>query len=189
MFLSSVKKVNLYKLLFLIDEDLADQERHKRCPFCNSPLHFSNYLRKPRGGPENLPEEIRIRHSLCCSSESCRRRVLPPSCRFLGRKVYFKVSILVMLTLKQGHPESYSFRQIGDLFKVSRQTLKRWIVYFKEVFPVSSVWQRLRGRVGLEVSQGSLPSSLVLFFTGFSESVEVGLLKLLLFLTEGSVMV
>ena len=49
-----VKKASLFQLLYKIDLDLAKQYQHKRCPFCNGPLHFANYERKPHGGPENI---------------------------------------------------------------------------------------------------------------------------------------
>lgn len=188
MFLDSVRKVNLYKLLYLIDKDLAHQQRLLKCPFCHSPLHFSNYQRKPRGGPEDLPEDLLIRHSLCCSSETCRRRVIPPSCRFFGRKVYWHVIILVVLTLKQGRSEGYSFRKLKALFGISRQTLHRWISYFKDVFPVSRRWKKLRGRVSPNISNDQLPAALVLLFIGQAETVEIGWVKLLLFLSGGKAM-
>lgn len=78
---------NLFYLLYLIDLDLAEQCRQLKCPYCGSVLHYARYSRKPRGGPNTLPEEYMIRHGLCCSGEYCRRRTLPASCLFMGRRL------------------------------------------------------------------------------------------------------
>ena len=134
MLIESLQRITLYELLFQIDQELAEQKRTHNCPFCGSALHVSNYLRKPRGGPDNIPEKLLCRHSFCCSSESCRKRVLPISCRFWERKVYWGVVILVVMTLKQGRANGYGAGKLTRLFDISRHTLKRWIAYFKQAF-------------------------------------------------------
>ena len=134
MILKAIQKVKLYQLLFLIDQDLTEQKRAKACPYCGASLHTANYLRKPRGGPGNLPEAFSLRHSLCCSSESCRKRVLPPSMRFWDQKVYWGVVILVAVVLQQRRTEGYSAGKLIQMIGVSRPTLKRWMHYFKKVF-------------------------------------------------------
>ena len=83
-----LQRVSLFRLLHRIDQDLAEKSRLAGCPYCQGPLHRARYLRKPRGGPENIPEEYFFRLSLSCGREHRRRRVLPPSCMFMGRKVY-----------------------------------------------------------------------------------------------------
>ena len=100
MILDTIHNVKLYQLLFFIDKDLAEQKRIKACPFCGAPLHTSNYFRNPRGGPDHIPESWTLRHSLCCSAENCRKRVLPPSLRFWDRKVYWSIVILVTIVLQ-----------------------------------------------------------------------------------------
>lgn len=177
MILDTIQKVKLYQLLFQIDQDLAEQQRTKSCPYCGSTLHTSNYPRKPRGGPDNLPDHLLIRHSLCCSSEDCRKRVRPVSCRFWDRKVYWSVVILVTVILHQGRIEGYSATRIMQLFGVSRHTLKRWIHYFKKTFPVSNRFKRIRGLVGMELPPGSIPSVPVLLLIDRLGSAEEGLIR------------
>ena len=185
MILEAIQKVKLYDLLFLIDKDLAERQRAKACPFCNSPLHYSNYSRKPRGGPEKLPEEYLLRFSLCCSAEGCRRRVLPGSLRFWDQKVYFGVVMLVVTALRQRRTDGYSASKLMKIFGVCRHTLKRWTGYFEEIFPFSSRWQKVKGRIGIDASNTDLVAAVVSDFIKHSVSVERGLVLSLAFLSGG----
>ena len=177
MILETIRNVKLYQLLFFIDKDLADQKRVNACPFCGAPLHTFNYFRNPRGAPGNIPELLTLRHSLCCSAENCRKRVMPPSLRFWDRKVYWSIVILVTVVLQQKRTEGYSAGKIMKMVGISRHTLKRWIHYFKEVFPESGRWKRIRGRMGVEVGRGQNPSAIILFFIERSGSTEDGLIR------------
>ncbi len=185
MILNTIQKVKLYQLLFHIEQDLSEQQRAKNCPFCGAPLHTSNYPRKPRGGPDNLPDDLLVRHSLCCSSESCRKRVLPASCRFWDRRVYWSVVILVTILLQQKRTEGYSASKLMRLVGVSRHTLKRWIHYFSRIFPLSGRWKRIRGLIGLEMDTSNIPSTPVLLLIerfGYTQ----GLIKSLLLFSGGA---
>ncbi len=189
MLLETLQKAKIFQVLYLIDEEIAERQRLEACPFCGSPLHYSNYLRKPRGGPDNLPEELLIRHSFCCAKEECRKRVLPVSCRFWNRKVYWGAVILVIMTLQQNRTEGYSAGKLMKLFAISRQTLKRWLDYFRQIFPSSSIWQRIKGHIGIEISPNDLPKVVVLFFIKQAESEQRGLINSLRFLLGGFKMV
>ena len=181
-----LQKSSLFSLLYRIDTDLANQHREEGCPFCDGLLHQANYQRKPRGGPENLPEEHMIRRSLCCSQENCRRRTLPPSCLFMGRRVYWGGVILVVMTLRQNRPEGASTIRLMRMFGISRKTLFRWIAYFRDEFPISTQWQRLRGRVNSSVRDTSLPGGLLDYFIRHADSAEKGLVHCLGFLATGT---
>ena len=65
-------------------------------------LHRACYPRKPRGvgGARDATYEHRL--SFCCATDGCRRRITPPSVRFLGRKVYLGVIVIVVSALEQG---------------------------------------------------------------------------------------
>ncbi len=188
MILETIQKVKLYRLLFQIDEDLAEQQRAKACPFCNAKLHNSNYPRKPRGGPDDLPDDLLIRHSLCCSALACRKRVLPGSCRFWDRKVYWGVVILALVTLQQGRAEGYSAGKLMRLFKISRHTLKRWIRYFRKDFPGTTRWKRIKGYFKFEFPDELLPGGIVRLLIERSGSVERGLIGSLQLLLGGTEM-
>ena len=179
-----IEKVSLFRILHRIDTDLCEQQRHKGCPYCGGPLHQSNYERKPRGGPENIPDEYLIRQSLCCGRPYCRRRTLPASCRFMGRRVYWGCVVLVVITLKQNRPDAASARKIKERFGISRKTLKRWIAYFRDEFPASIHWQRLRGRLVSRVSNNELPAGLINYFLKNFQSPQQALIGCLMFLAS-----
>lgn len=117
-------------------------------PYCAGPLHRGAYVRKPRGGPADLPEECAVRRSWCCGREGCRRRVLPPSTLFWGRRVYWGAVVLVVTALRQGRVVGITVQRVQALFGVTRPTLTRWLRYFRELFPQTPTWRRLVGRLG-----------------------------------------
>lgn len=178
-----IQKSNLFHLLHLIDLDLAKQQQQGRCPYCGGPLHQARYKRKVWGVPGGTPEEHLMRQSLCCGRQECRRRSLPPSCIFWGRRFYWAGVILVVMALRQRRPQGASARQITKQFGISRKTLFRWMVYFQEVFPHSAQWQRLRGRISPIVRDEALPGSLLGYF--LKHGAEQGLIACLRFLAEG----
>jgi len=181
-----LQKASLFSLLQRIDLDLAEQVQIKGCPFCSSALHQANYERKPRGGPVSIPEEYLIRRSLCCAGPECRRRTKPPSSLFMGRRVYWGCVILVVMTLGQGRLYGASIAKLERMFSISRQTIKRWIAWFRDEFPQSAQWHRLRGRVICTVSNDDQPSALVFHFMNHFPTSEQALVACLRFLASGS---
>ena len=181
-----LQKAKLYQLLFRIDCHFSEIVKQQGCPFCNGTLHQADYPRKPRGPFKNLPEEYQKRHSLCCSCENCRKRSLPPSCRFFGRKVYFWPVILIVMTLRQNKVNSYSAGRLMSLFNISRNTLKRWFQYFKYSFPLLPQWQRVRGLIPTHISNHEIPGSLLSFYLHhFKDEKMEALIQCLIVLTFG----
>ncbi|MBF0234993.1 MAG: hypothetical protein HQK65_18450 [Desulfamplus sp.] len=181
-----LKKKSLFFLLYTIDKEIAEQYRSKRCPYCGGPLYYANYLRKPRGEPEGVPEECFILFSLCCGTEGCRCRVTPPSCRFLGRKVYWFVVILITAVDWQNNTEESSIFKLSKQLGISRNTLKRWFTFFRETFPRSQPWQRVRGQVPASVKNEALPSSLINHFLKVKSCAEEAVISCLKFLSLGA---
>jgi hypothetical protein len=62
-----------------------------------SKLHRSDYDRKPRGGPQ-----WEVRFSFCCAQEGSRRRHIPPSVRFMGRRVYAGLVVVLVSAMIHG---------------------------------------------------------------------------------------
>jgi len=148
----------LYYVLAEVDLDLQRQARAARCPYCDGPLHDARYERKPRGGPQ-LPGFLCIRLGLCCGR--CRRRTLPPSILFLGRKVYWGAVIVMIAAARQRRAGSASASKLRKQFGVSWKTVKRWVHWFSEIFPASGGWQALRGRFGPHLRDDDLPAGLL----------------------------
>jgi hypothetical protein len=88
--------------LLALDRELAAEAKARGCPRCHGVLDVADYWRKPRGGPFALDDAYSRRLSLCCRRDGCRLRVTPPSVRFLGRRVYVSVVVLLCGVLQQG---------------------------------------------------------------------------------------
>ena len=179
-----IGRVTFFELLHRFDCELAERTRTAGCPSCGGPLHRAGYDRKPRGGPP-VPDELCRRLSLCCGQEGCRRRTLPPSCLFFGRRVYWGCVVLVVVALRQGQPESYSANKLRRLLGVTRQTLVRWMAYFRDVFPSSPCWQRVRGLVEPDIRNTELPASLLERLSDACGGAEEGVAATLRLLASG----
>jgi len=75
---------------------------------------------------------------------------------FWGRRVYWAATFLVVSALRQGRAEGFSARRLRELFGISRPTLCRWLQYFRDVFPQTSRWLRISGRLWPPVGSGAL---------------------------------
>ena len=87
----------LFQLQEKVDADLTEAARLKGCLLCGGRLHRSDYDRKPRGGPQ-----WDVRFSLCCAQEGCRRRHTPASVRFMGRRVYAGLVVVLVSAMVHG---------------------------------------------------------------------------------------
>lgn len=143
-----------------IDEMIAAQVAAGRCRYCDGPLHRGNYHRKPRGGlMATAGEAFTRRHSLCCGRRGCRKRALPPSLRFLGRRVYLEVIVVLASVMAQILATS---REAVAASGVPWRTLGRWGCWWREVFPRLPTWAELRARfVPPPPDEAQLPRSLV----------------------------
>ncbi len=158
---------SFFDLLLRFDEDLAEEVRHAGCA-CGGALHRAFYERKPRGGPAGLGPEHAVRFSYCCEKEGCRRRATPASLRFLGRKVFFGVVVLLVPVLRDG-PAPKRLERLSAEFAVSLRTLRRWIRWWRETFAASRFWLASQGLFSRPVASQALPSSLLLAFEGLGE--------------------
>ncbi len=154
---------SFFALLLRLDHDVAAQAREVGCA-CGGVLHSARYVRKPRGGPEGLGPEHALRLSFCCSVEGCRRRLTPPSLRFLGRKVFFGVWVLLLPILREG-PTPQRLHRLAEAFSVSPRTLLRWRQWWREAVAQSRFWESMRGRWATPVAVEALPGSLLAAFS------------------------
>lgn len=176
----------LYELLLRMDRGLAEQARQSGCEYCGGPLHSANYRRRPRGIPDELQldPEFELCFSLCCSIEGCRRRHLAPSVRFLGRRVYIGVVVLLVAAMRQG-PTPRTVRRLQMLVGADRRTIERWCRWWKESLPRTTSWRRGRGHFDRPVEEVRLPQSLIERFREPMLDRVVGTLKFLSLLGHG----
>ena len=148
-----------WDFLFTIDQDLAEAAKAARCPACGGRLDGANYPRKPRG-IRILPDHCSRRLSFCCAREGCRKRVTPPSVRFLGRKVYLGAVVVLVSAMRQG-PSPRRVRELTELFGASRETIYRWREFWNEHFPTSTFWKSARVRLVPVFTITEFPRSLL----------------------------
>lgn len=161
LYLDVVEDAAFFRVLQRIDRELAQQARQGGCQHCGGHLHAAYYGRAGRGGPPGLSDDLRVRFSLCCGAEGCRKRHLPGSCLFFGRRWYWGVIVLIVSVLQQRTLAGVCVERLHLEFGVSRATVGRWLRYFRHIFPQSLVWQRARGLVAAEVRNDQLPRSLL----------------------------
>jgi len=181
-----IKKKNLFSHLYTIDKQTAEDYRQLPCPHCGGPLYFSNYKRKPRGEPEGVPEEYFVQFSLCCGTQGCRKRLMPPSCRFLGRKIYWFAVIVCILTDWQNNNEKVTIFDLSIQTGICWNTIKRWLAFFHDTFPAGRTWGMLRGQISACVRNNTLPSSFINYCRKFKSNVKDTLVSSLILLSGGS---
>jgi hypothetical protein len=145
---------SLFRLLSRIDAELAAETRRAGCQHCAGRLHVADFPRKPRGCPAAVIEEYSRRLSFTCGH--CDLRATPASVRFLGRRVY--VAVVLMLS---SPPDSASAGQLGSLLSISRRTVLRWRRWWTQEFPRTRFWQSLRSRFIPPIARTQLPQSLL----------------------------
>jgi hypothetical protein len=151
-------------LLLRIDHELAAQARADGCR-CGGALHRADYPRKPRSCPAEVRPDHSSRLSFCCSL--CRRRATSMSVRFLGRRVYLALAVV-----------------LGMALGVPRRTLARWRDWWHEQFPRTPLWRATSARFMPPVPEAQLPGELIARFTGPAQEA---LMRLLVWLSPVTV--
>lgn len=171
----------LWDFVFRIDCREAEGVREAGCRHCGGVLHSAGYVRKPRGIPYLLGAkraDLAFRHSFCCSA--CRRRTLPASVRFLGRRLYVGlVVVLLPALLGDGSPSAAA--SACQRLHLSLRTLRRWRRWWQEEFSSSRFWRAHRSRL-VPGAADRLPGDLVAACRGGCVGRGV---RALLFLCEG----
>ena len=177
-YLDLLNSGTLFRGLCAIDRELASRTRAGRCPHCGNALHSAHFARKPRGELRDAspPPECRIRLGLCCGT--CRRRALPPSVLYLGRRVYWGAAVLLVTSAAQGL-QPCTINELCERFGVTRRTVKRWVQFFLAAFPRSDAWRRLRGHVSASVANDLLPRSFLSWLLDERKNAEGALIDAL----------
>ena len=167
---------NFFHILLQIDIELAAETRASKCHHCGGTLHRANYSRKPRCCPDDIRTEFESRFSFCCNQ--CRKRNTSVSVRFLGRRVYLGLAVVLMSAGRS--PSTTSMAQLSETLNVPARTIQRWRQWWVEQFPRTPLWQAACARFMPPVNLSQLPNSLIERFTGLAEAL---MQRILLFLT------
>jgi hypothetical protein len=150
---------SFWSFLTSVDEDLAKRAQRQGCS-CGGRLHCANYPRAPRSGLHHLPDDYRCRLSFCCDRDGCRKRLTPPSVRFLGRKAYLGAIVVLISAMRQG-PTPRRVCEISSLFGVDTATIARWQTFWRDHVPRTPFWKEARARLVPVVEIVGLPLSLL----------------------------
>ncbi len=158
----------LYATLLQIDKDLAAETREKGCPHCGGVLHSACYPRKLKGFCSPFDNKKIVRFSFCCSTDGCRRRITPPSVRFLGRRRYLSAVVVLVSAMFHGLTTK-RVEELEKLIGVSHRTLCRWQTWWQEAFPASRFWKYSKAHIVAPLDSFHLCRSLVEHFSAQNE--------------------
>jgi hypothetical protein len=155
-----LRDVEYFKLLLEMDREALELAQEAGCPCCGGRLDRGDYLRKPRGEPAGVPEGFAVRFSLCCSVDGCRRRLTPSSVRFLARRVYVGVAVLLVAAAMQG-PSPARVKRLSESLGMAPRTARRWLAWWQTSFAGGDLFRTLRGLLRRRVSAKALPRELL----------------------------
>lgn len=143
-----------------IDAEHAEQVQRSGCRECGGALDHADYARKPRGELGEAAGSYERRCSFCCRVDGCRKRATPASLRFLGRKVYIAVLVIVasarartVRVIGRGSPRSVQ--------GVPVRTVRRWLDWWQTVFALGAFWSEAKAFFATPVDVRELPVSLL----------------------------
>lgn len=169
-----------------IDEISAQRVKEGGCADCGGPLDRADYERKPRGDLGDAAGAFTRRRSFCCRRDGCRHRATPPSLRFLGRKVYAAVIVVVASVI--GRAQALVGRGAPrQVAAVPVRTVRRWLNWWNVAFALTSFWKEAKGFFATPVEEATLPGSLLARFGAPSAMTLTLLLRLIAPITTASV--
>ena len=147
----------LFSFVERIDRDAVTRVAAAPCPHCGGRLDRADFPRKPRGLPAGVGKIYERRPSLCCRTDGCRRRQTPRLVGLLSRRVYASVVVVLIAALCQG-PSPTRMSALREAVGASPRTVRRWLVWWREVFPASDAWRRLQAAL-VPPPNGPLPAA------------------------------
>ena len=128
-----------------------------------------------------MRDEYSSRLSFCCAV--CRKRTTSLSVRFLGRRVYLALAVVLVSGSRTASTPT-GVRLSAEL-GVARQTLQRWQAWWVEQFPRTPLWRATCARFMPSVPEAQLPGELITRFAGLAPEALVRLLVWLSPVTVG----
>jgi len=125
-----------------------------------------------------MRDEYSSRLSFCCAL--CRKRATSLSVRFLGRRVYLALAVVLASASRTGCGSTPTSVRVATELGVAPQTLQRWQAWWTEQFPLTPLWRAARARFMPPADVLGFPGTLLERFTG---SPADSLMRLLVFLS------
>jgi hypothetical protein len=135
-------------------------------------------------GEKNNPK-ISFPIFLSCTQDGCRKRNTPASVRFLGRKVYLGIVVVLISAMNHGLKPA-RVHALRESLGIDRRTLDRWRRWWLETLVQTSFWKAARARFMPLICEKTLPLSLCEAFGIERRERLLDLLKFLSPLTTAS---
>ena len=152
-----LKDSRTFEFLQEIEQDSEKLAASDPCRFCDDRLHRAFYERTPRAPGLDL---FKIRPSFCCRRDGCRRRHTPALVRFLGRKVYVSIVVVLVAAMTQGASPKRLCTLQAEL-GISPQTVRRWGQFWRGAFSTQRSWRYQKGNFMPPVDEMGLPFTLL----------------------------
>lgn len=152
-------RIEFFEGLLAIDEAIVERAAREPCRECGGPLHRGDHARKPRGGLLAIAgEAFSRRFNLCCGRDGCRSRAMPPSVRFLGRRVYLGAVVILATALAfAATTGAAATRTTG----VPARTRRRWLRWWRGPFTASGPFVEFSARLVPAPERQRIPLSLL----------------------------
>lgn len=166
--------------LLAIDVDSAVQTKNIGCRHCSCTLHQSNYPRITFGLNAEIAPLYDTRFSFSCSV--CRRRTMPPSVRFLGRRRYAATIFILLCASRSFTPTKRCCERLAHKLGIylSLITIKRWKIWWSKCFPKTRFWLAAKARFSANICGSPTPKTLLQSFVGASLSQQLSAMLLFL---------
>ena len=129
-------------------------------------------MKSLRPRPGSVVDDYSKRLSFTCGR--CDKRATPESVRFLGRRVYAAVVLMLV-----SPPGATPGQALCDLLTIPERTVSRWRSWWSRDFVRTAFWQSVRERFAIAVLVERLPQSLIERFAG--DTCAMRMLQLLRF--------
>lgn len=96
--------------------------------------------------------------------------------------MYFSVVVSLIAAMAQG-VSAKRVAELREAIGVSRQTLVRWRIWWKETFPQTAFWKGAVGRFARPVDTARLPGSLIELFKESHKDLSKAIHKYLEFIS------
>jgi hypothetical protein len=109
--------------------------------------------------------------------------VLPKSVLFDGRRVYWRMVILVVVALRGQRSSGFTMKKLKGRLGVDAKTVRRWQRWYMERLSPTGEWKSLGSRLAHGLQPGEELQSLLTAFID-EKAAENGMVRLLRFIAE-----